>query len=455
VAATRSLRSRLSWSASAVVALWVVLLAVGANLLLASVLARQADGVLRARAEAAAATVQVAADGTVSVLDVRNDQTLDVGTWIFDAAGSVVERPSSSTRALDDAAAALSRAGDGTRDLGGSTPIRLLALPVLEGGAQVAAVVTSTSLAPYRHVERVALIGTVGVALLLVAMVHLVLRANVSRALRPVQLMSTQAGRWSADDVDRRFGTQPRPAELAELAGTLDQLLDRLSAVLRHERRFAEELSHELRTPLARIQAEVDLLAARPRSQVEVETAHAAIDEAAAGMRSTLDTLMSTARSGSAVPPGRAFVAPVLAGLAGLAVAQDRRVARPENSRDVVIDVSAPDDLLVGVDADVLLRILSPIVHNAVRYAATAVRVSARGRDGAVAVQIADDGPGMTAPVAARVFEPGFRGDAADGHDGAGLGLALVRRLVLAVGGRVHATPASDGGRVEVVLPAG
>jgi hypothetical protein len=57
VTATRSLRSRLSWSATVVAALWVAVLTVGANVLLAGALARQADGVLVARAQAAAATV--------------------------------------------------------------------------------------------------------------------------------------------------------------------------------------------------------------------------------------------------------------------------------------------------------------------------------------------------------------------------------------------------------------
>jgi signal transduction histidine kinase len=120
-----------------------------------------------------------------------------------------------------------------------------------------------------------------------------------------------------------------------------------------------------------------------------------------------------------------------------------------------VILVSAPADLRVGVDAEVLLRVLSPVVQNAVRYAAAEVRLSASSREGAVAVTVTDDGPGLTPEVASRVFEPGFRGDAADGHDGAGLGLALVRRLVVAAGGRVRVMPGRDGGRVEVVLPGG
>jgi signal transduction histidine kinase len=55
-------------------------------------------------------------------------------------------------------------------------------------------------------------------------------------------------------------GAEYRPAELAGLAGNLDQLLDRLSAVLRHEQQLTAELSHELRTPLAQITAEIDAL---------------------------------------------------------------------------------------------------------------------------------------------------------------------------------------------------
>lgn len=66
---------------------------------------------------------------------------------------------------------------------------------------------------------------------------------------------------------------------------------------------------------------------------------------------------------------------------------------------------------------------------------------------GWIVVTVIDDGPGMTEELAERVFEPGFRDDAEDGHPGAGLGLALVRRLVVAAGGTAQATASASGGQ--------
>ncbi|MCU1604024.1 MAG: Signal transduction histidine kinase, partial [Modestobacter sp.] len=301
----RSLRSRLSWSASAVVAVWVLLLAVGANLLLGSALAGQADGVLEARAEATATTLDIASTGTVTVREGGGDRALDVGTWVIAGDGTLVEGPSGSSPGLDLTAAGLAGRGRQTLDVGDENPRRLFALPVVQGGRQVATVVTSTSLAPYRQLERLALWGSAAVGSLLLVIVHLVLRANVGRALRPVQEMSQQAGRWSADDVDRRFGHRARPAELADLAATLDGVLDRLSAVLRHEQRLTDELSHELRTPLARLRAEVDLARDRPPGDPAVTTGLVAVDAAAQDMQQIIETLLQAGRGGSRAAPGR------------------------------------------------------------------------------------------------------------------------------------------------------
>ena len=129
----RSLRSRLSWSASLVVAIWVVMVSIAGNVLLGAVLAREADGVLRARAEATAATVDTAADGVVTVNDTRDDRALDVGTWILAADGTVVERPIRSSDTLNALAARLSGHGLRATDTGGPDPVRMLALGVGDG----------------------------------------------------------------------------------------------------------------------------------------------------------------------------------------------------------------------------------------------------------------------------------------------------------------------------------
>jgi signal transduction histidine kinase len=392
-----SLRNRLSWSASAVVAAWVLLLGLGANLLLSSALAGQADSVLQARAEATALTLDVAPSGRVTVPEGRDDQALDVGTWVFAADGALVEGPPGSSRRLDRTARDLAGGGQATTEVGDEDPLRLYALPVRAGGSRLATVVTSTSLVPYRQLERLALAGSVAVAVLLLVIVHLVLRSNVGRALRPVQQMSAQAARWSADDVDRRFDREPRPAELAELAATLDGVLDRLSAVLRHEQRLTAELSHELRTPLARLRAEAELARARPIGDPAVTTGLAGIDAAAEEMQQIVGTLLTSARAGSRTPPGRCHPAqPVEALLSTIGT-------RPGLRASADIDPA----LVVGVDAAVLRRLLSPVLDNAVRYARSSVSVRGERSGAGVLLVVEDDGPGVSAGDADQVFAPG------------------------------------------------
>ncbi|MET8714899.1 histidine kinase dimerization/phospho-acceptor domain-containing protein [Streptomyces sp. NPDC004735] len=124
--------------------------------------------------------------------------------------------------------------------------------------------------------------------------------------------MTDQATTWSAMAADGRFGTSTRPAELARLGTSLDALLDRIRAGLRHEQQLTGELSHELRNPLARIIAELDWWRSRPRSATETELACAAITDAAHSMRTICDTLLDDARGAGTVRPGFAEVQPAL-----------------------------------------------------------------------------------------------------------------------------------------------
>jgi signal transduction histidine kinase len=108
---------------------------------------------------------------------------------------------------------------------------------------------------------------------------------------------------------------------------------------------------------------------------------------------------------------------------------------------------------MVGVDAALLGRALSPLLDNAARFARSRVEVRLSTSRGVVVVQVQDDGPGFEPEVLPHAFEPGRRSVTADDHQGAGLGLALVRRLVTSAGGSVIARN-GDGAVVELRLPA-
>ena len=124
---------------------------------------------------------------------------------------------------------------------------------------------------------------------------YLATRRVVQRALEPVAEMAHQAAQWSAHDVGQRFGEAPRPGELRDLAASLDSLLDRIGAVLRHEQQLAGELSHELRTPLAVVAAENELLRDGRGSAEERARAHEVIATTTDRMAELLDTLLAQA----------------------------------------------------------------------------------------------------------------------------------------------------------------
>jgi signal transduction histidine kinase len=109
---------------------------------------------------------------------------------------------------------------------------------------------------------------------------------------------------------------------------------------------------------------------------------------------------------------------------------------------------------MVRADAESLPIALRNLCENALRHAASRLRIEARAEAGEVTIAVRDDGPGMTEAQRARAFDRFYRGGPDGG--GAGLGLALVRRVAEMHGGRVAFTAGLDGKGlgVEMVLPA-
>jgi signal transduction histidine kinase len=123
----------------------------------------------------------------------------------------------------------------------------------------------------------------------------------------------------------------------------------------------------------------------------------------------------------------------------------------------VEVQLGEIEPCAVLVRHDDLRRVVRNLLDNAVRHAATSVRVTARGLDEGAVVSVTDDGPGIAPADRDRVFERFTRLDASRDRDtgGSGLGLAIVQGLVTRAGGSVQLTDAPDGGLlVEVTLPA-
>jgi signal transduction histidine kinase len=219
--------------------------------------------------------------------------------------------------------------------------------------------------------------------------------------------------------------------------------------------RFVADASHELRTPAALIRATAEVLA---RESLVSPEAGPLIDDIVAESdrlgRLVGDLLtLSTGGSTDLVLDAR----PV--DLAELARTIVRRVEPLAGERGVGIVVDAPASVSVEGDRDRLLQLILILVDNAIDHAppGTPVQVAIERRGSSAVLAVTDQGPGIPADARERIFQPFARLDARSRRrrGGAGLGLAIARRLVVAHGGRIGVVPGPAGGaRFEVILPA-
>jgi two-component system, OmpR family, sensor kinase len=443
----RGLRGRLQLTVVLGIAVVLAALTAGFNLVLARRLDRDATDVARARAAAALGSVRFS-HGRLAAPESPDDGAVDSSVWVF-AGPKPLERPRPQPR-NDPVAASLAGSGGRRRDVA-RTDTRLYSLPIVDDGRRFGAVVAGVSLEPYEHTQRAALTGSILFALAVLFAVALATRWLISGALRPVARMTGQAAEWSDRDLDRRFGLGEPQDEFTQLAATLDRLLDRVAASLRHEQRFSAELSHELRTPLAGIIAEAQHALRQDRAAAAYREGFERILSSAREMSHTLDALMAAARA-ELHPRRSTSDAQAAAGAAA------RACAALADREGVKLEVELPDrPLRVGAAPEVVERILVPVLENGCRYGKSVVRLRARRDTVAVVFAVEDDGPGVAREERERIFEPGSRGRAAAARGaagtGAGLGLALGRRLARAAGGELEAEPREGEGRFLVRLP--
>ena len=441
------LRIRLLVSVLGLIGLVLAALTVGFNLVLSNRLNAEANSVLSDRASSELASLRVI--GTrVSLPEAPDEGSPDTSTWVFQGARPL-EQPQS--RAVSPAVVtSVAAAAPASRDVAGGR-IRLHSLPIASGGRRIGAVVAAISLAPYRQTRRTALIASALLALLAFVSVGLAANWLIRRALAPISRMTRLAAEWSERDIDRRFAQGPPHDEFTELAFTLDGLMERLATSLRHEQRLSAELSHELRTPLANVAAQAQYALRHAQPTEEGRRSLENILASTRRMTQTLDTLIAAARA--ELDPRGATSDPVAAARTAARACAEL----PASAALEIVVEPAAGDVRVAVEGHLLERILAPLLENACRHADARIRVGVKLDTTSVCFVVEDDGPGVPANDLEHVFEPGWQGDHGQSGTtqvlGAGLGLALARRLARSAGGDVRAEPSLDGGRFVVQLP--
>ena len=302
--------------------------------------------------------------------------------------------------------------------------------------------------------------------LVISSIVTLVVVAIVSwlvagRAVRPlVTLAETTGAIGTTGDLSRRLSPTRTRDEVGRLTTSFNAMLERLqsaqaelAAALAAQQRFVADASHELRTPLSTIRTNAEFLRERPDATAN-DRADAIADVVAEAERMSrlVDGLLVLARADAGVAVERRPV-----DMRAVATEEARRFHAPGRERDEMHDVQvvAQGSALVSGDTDALGRAVRILLDNAFRHGRPPVTVTLAKRDGRIALEVRDAGPGLSPASEERIFERFYRADPARSGEGTGLGLSIARAIVEAHGGTIRARTADGGGTAATIeLPA-
>jgi signal transduction histidine kinase len=284
---------------------------------------------------------------------------------------------------------------------------------------------------------------------LVAAIVAVAVAALLARRIaRPIERLAAIAGQTAAGDL-RAMAPEEGPAEVRDLARAYNVLVDRLAEQDAIRREFVVNAAHELRTPLTNLQGYLEALrdGVLPPDPATFESLKEEVDRLGR-LAASLDLLVGGDASRGL--PADVDLATVVRTAADLAAPAFVR-------RSVTMDVVASQPVVVHARADELSQVVANLLQNAARYTPSGGRatIELRAVDGEAVVRVTNTGPGIPAADLPRVWERFYRveksRDRATG--GAGIGLAIVKRLVEDAGGRVGAASSAGSTTFWFALP--
>ena len=295
------------------------------------------------------------------------------------------------------------------------------------------------------------------------------------RGIRPVEEMATTARHISSTNLRERILPEGYPSELASLASTFNQMLDRLEESFERISRFSADIAHDLRTPVNNIRGEAEVALARTRSADEYRDVIESCLEEAVRLSDLIGDLLFLARAESPLAHlhrERVDVGELLG---------DVREYYETSAADIGVSLTTTvgdRPVIAEVDRTLLQRAVGNLVSNALAHTppggavvlGTNTDVSntdvskkdfsnkdLSNKDfSTIRIEVSDTGVGIPAEALPRVFDRFFRVDSSrsQGSGGTGLGLAIVQSIVQLHGGEVEiSSQPGQGTRVTLLMP--
>lgn len=270
----------------------------------------------------------------------------------------------------------------------------------------------------------------------------LLLARRLTRRLRRLAAEAAEVG-------EGKFGVKTDAAgsdEVAELAGALNAMSDRLLELETMKKNFTASVTHELRSPLGVIETYAAmLLKEKENFRPEDLEVFARIKENAGRLANFVTAMLDLAKLERGKMELRAAREDPLA-LARDAADFLRPKAQEKKIALLVETAAGPAEALL--DRELLTHALTNLLSNAIKFTPEGGKVTLRTAvcGGRLRVEVQDNGPGLKEGEAAKLFAPFSQGSAAPGHGGTGLGLALVKSIAELHGGTAGCAPAPGGG---------
>lgn len=269
---------------------------------------------------------------------------------------------------------------------------------------------------------------------------------------RRIDIFSRAANEFVGGKLDTRVEHDETGDAFDRLAVSINAMFGRIAGLVRELRMVTDSMAHDLRSPVSRMKARLEQGLGRTKDPAAQAAIADAIEEADS-LHRLLDTALEISRAEAGIGRDqftRFATGPMLEDMAEVygPLAEDRGFA---------IAVDAPPELDIFAHRELLVRALSNLVDNALKYAAggSTIRIGAHHRDGAaIDLIVTDNGPGLTDDQMAEAARRFVRLDPARGGTGAGLGLSLVETIAHLHGGTMHLESSPPHGLcIRLTLP--